>query len=210
MGSTKRIGAFCSGRANHPTAAVPESPAAALMASPLIAAINNLDAYDAALAAPTRAIYLLTGNPLSLPDLIRRATAAQKMCLVNIDFLDGLARDRYAVEFLASHKVAGVVSTRMDVLRAAHNIGLLTVQRTFAIDSAAVAAAAKSLGQFRPDAVEVLPAMAAPKVAAKFRTSYPDLTMIGGGLIETVHEIEDLWAAGIQSVSTSNSKLWLI
>lgn len=210
MGVNARMGTFCSDRVNEPAGEVPRSVAAALIACPLIAAVNSLDTYEVALAAPTRAIYLLTGNPLSLPSLIEQACSAGKICLINIDFLDGLARDRWAVEFLAANKVAGVVSTRMEVLRAAQNIGLLTVQRTFAIDTAAVTAASKSLAQFRPDAVEVLPAMAAPRVAKKFRADFPDLPIIGGGLIEGVREIEDLLAAGINSVSTSNPRLWLV
>lgn len=176
----------------------------------IIAAVNNPESFDAALESPTRAIYLLTGNPLNLPGMLERAHTCSKVCLVNIDFLDGLSRDRYAVEFLAELKVDGIVSTRFETLKAAHAVGLITVQRTFAIDSAAVAAAVKSLSQFLPDAMEVLPAMAAPKVARRLHMAHPGLTLIGGGLIEGVKEIEDLLAAGVQSVSVSDPRLWLI
>lgn len=176
----------------------------------IIAAVNSPDTFKAALECPTRAIYLLTGNPLNLPGMLARARERSKVCLINIDFLDGLARDRYAVEFLAEHKVDGIVSTRSETLKAAHALGLITVQRTFAIDSAAVAAAIKSLSQFLPDAMEVLPAMAAPKVARRLRTAHPELTLIGGGLIEGVKEIEELLAAGVRSVSVSDQRLWLI
>jgi glycerol uptake operon antiterminator len=86
----------------------------------------------------------------------------------------------------------------------------MTVLRTFAIDTAAVMAAKKSLMQFRPDAVEVLPAMAASLVGKYLRETHPGLTMIGGGLIETVREIEELLAAGVNAVTTSNTRLWLI
>jgi glycerol uptake operon antiterminator len=130
--------------------------------------------------------------------------------MVNMDFLDGLSRDRFAVEFLAASGVAGIVSTRVEPLKAAQNLGLLTILRTFAIDTAAVIAAKKSLGQFHPDAIEVLPAMAAPRVGKCLREIHPDLTIIGGGLIETVREIEELIAAGVQAITTSNTRLWLI
>jgi glycerol-3-phosphate responsive antiterminator len=66
------------------------------------------------------------------------------------------------------------------------------VQRTFAIDTAAITATLKSLNQFLPDAMEVLPAMAAPKVAKRLHAAFPNLAIIGGGLIESVREIEDL------------------
>jgi glycerol uptake operon antiterminator len=178
--------------------------------SPVIASVTTLEAFEIALLAPTRSLCLLTGNPLTLPALLKRARDYGKLCAVNMDFLDGLSRDRFAVEFLAANGVAGIVSTRAETLKAAQGLGLMTVLRTFAIDTAAVMAAKKSLMQFRPDAVEVLPAMAAPRVGKYLRETHPGLTMIGGGLIETVREIEELLAAGVNAVTTSNTRLWLI
>jgi hypothetical protein len=40
------------------------------------------------------------------------------------------------------------------------------------------------MGQFLPDAMEVPPAMAAPKVAKRLHIENPGLMIIGGGLIE--------------------------
>lgn len=177
----------------------------------IIAAVHSPEKFSAALASPTRAIYLLTGTPLTLPEMLQRARDRGKVCIVNIDFIEGLSRDRHAVEFLAStYNVDGVVSTRLESLKAAGGFGLITVQRTFAIDSAAVTAAQKCLAQFVPDAMEVLPAMAAPKVGQKLHVTHPGLMMIGGGLIENVKEIEALIAAGVHSVSVSDERLWLI
>ena len=73
-----------------------------LIDTPIIAAVNEPPAFEVALQSPPRAVYLLTGNPLSLPGMLHRAAEQGKQCLVNIDFLDGLARDKFAVEFLAS------------------------------------------------------------------------------------------------------------
>src|SRR5207245_9963548 len=115
-------------------------------------------------------------NPLTLPALLMRAHDCGKLCVVNIDFLDGLSRDRFAVEFLAANGVAGIVSTRAETLKAAQSIGLMTILRTFAIDTAAVTAARKSLMQFRPDAVEVLPAMVAARVGKCLREMHPSIT----------------------------------
>jgi len=177
---------------------------------PVIASVNSPEVFETALLAPTRTLYILTGNPLTLPTLLKRARDRGKLCMVNMDFLDGLARDRFAVEFLAASGAAGIVSTRFESLKAARNLGLVTVQRTFAIDTAAVTASKKSLAQFLPNAVEVLPAMVAPRVGKQLREAHPNLTIIGGGLIEGVREIEELLAAGVDAVTTSNPKLWLI
>lgn len=178
--------------------------------SPIIAAVNTVEMFEPALEAPTKSLYLLAGSPISLPEMIRRAKDRGKVCLVNMDFLSGLNRDRDAVEYLALHKAEGIVSTRFDVLKTAQTLGLFTIQRTFAIDSAAITASIKVLSQFTPDAIEVLPAMAAPKVAKRIRAVQPEMKIIGGGLIETVREIEELLNAGIDSVTVSNRQLWLI
>jgi glycerol uptake operon antiterminator len=178
--------------------------------NPVIASVTTQEALEIALLAPTRSLCILMGNPLTLPPLLKRAHDCGKLCAVNIDFLDGLSRDRFAVEFLAANGVVGIVSTRSETLKAAQALGLMTVLRTFAIDTAAVTAARKSLMQFRPDAVEVLPAMAAPRVSKCLREAHPGLTVIGGGLIETVREIEGLIDSGINAVTTSNTRLWLI
>ena len=181
-----------------------------LAACPIIAAVNKVEQFEVALASPAKSIYLITGNPINLPEMLRRARDAGKTCLVNIDFLEGLARDRYAVEWLAQNGADGIVSTKMEALKAAHQFKLITVQRTFAIDSTAVTATLRCLAQFLPDAVEVLPAVAAPRVARRLHASFPNLAIIGGGLIESVREIEDLIHAGIRSVSVSDSRLWLV
>ena len=178
--------------------------------SPVIASVNSPESFETALLAPTRTLYILTGNPLTLPTLLKRARDCGKLCLVNMDFLDGLARDRFAVEFLAASGAAGIVSTRFESLKAARNLGLVTVQRTFAIDTAAVTASKKSLTQFFPNAIEVLPAMVAPRVGKELREAHPNLTIIGGGLIESVREIEELLSAGVDAITTSNPRLWLI
>jgi len=191
--------------------ATPEGGALEVLAGcSIIAAVNSAEKFVSALASPTRAIYLLTGTPLTLPDMVARARDHGKICLVNTDFLDGLSRDRHAIEFLAAHRVHGIVSTRFEILKVAHSLGLITVQRTFAIDTAAVTAALRCLAQFVPDAMEVLPAIATPKVAQRLHNVYPTLRIIGGGLIENVKEIEDLLAAGVDAVSVSDERLWLI
>jgi Glycerol-3-phosphate responsive antiterminator (mRNA-binding) len=181
-----------------------------LTSGPIIASVVSEEAFGAALAAPTGMLYLLIGNPLTLPGLLKRAQDHGKVCIANLDFLEGLTRDRSAVEFLAAHGCAGIVSTHVETLKTAKAMGLKTVQRTFAIDHAAVKVIEKSLAWFVPDAVEVLPAMAAPRVGRRLRRVQAELTIVGGGLIENVKEIEDILAAGVNAITTSNPRLWMI
>ena len=77
---------------------------------PIIAAVNSVDLVETALNSPARSIYLIAGNPLNLPGILKQTRERGKTCLVNIDFLDGFARDRYAVEWLAQNGADGIVS----------------------------------------------------------------------------------------------------
>ena len=83
------------------------------------------------------------------------------------------------------------------------------MQRTFALDSAAIDAGLRTIHQFTPDAVEILPAVAAPRVLARFRAAYPHLRIVAGGLISDLKEVETLLAAGIDAVSVSDPGFWI-
>jgi glycerol uptake operon antiterminator len=175
----------------------------------IIAAIRNADALLEAARSPTETVYLLFGNPLNIADMLKFLRDHGKLPLVNLDLLTGFSRDSINAEYLARHGAAGVVSTHSEVLRAGHKQGLITVQRTFALDSTAVEAGLRATNQFVPDAVEILPAVAAPRVAARFRRNHPDLRVVAGGLISDLKEVESVLAAGIDAVSVSDSRFWI-
>lgn len=199
-----RMGHYCA-------SALQEKPTdTKLVSGPVIASITSAQQFEHALLSPTRTLFLHTGDPLLLPSMLGRAAKAEKHCILNLDFVEGFARDRSAVGFLATLGLRSISSTRIDVLKAARMHNMYTIQRTFAIDTASIAAARKSLEQFRPDALEILPAPAAPRVRDLLLESHPGLTVFAGGLIENVREIETLLLAGIDAVTTSNSKLWII
>jgi glycerol uptake operon antiterminator len=175
----------------------------------IIAALRNVEAVAAVASAPTDAVYLLFGNPLNIRELIKEMRDKGKLPLVNLDLLTGFSRDSINAEYLAKCGAAGIVSTHYEVLRASQKRGLITVQRTFALDSAAVDAGLRTLHQFRPDAVEILPAVAAPRVASKFRQIHPTLRVVAGGLVTDLKEVENLINAGIDAVSVSDPRFWI-
>ena len=175
----------------------------------IIAALRNVEAVAAVASAPTDAVYLLFGNPLNIRELIKELRDSGKLPLVNLDLLTGFSRDAINAEYLAKCGAAGIVSTHYEVLRASQKRGLITVQRTFALDSAAVDAGVRTISQFRPDAVEILPAVAAPRVASKFRQIHPTLRVVAGGLVTDLKEVESLINAGIDAVSVSDPRFWI-
>ena len=175
----------------------------------IIAAVRNDDGLNAAEKSPTEVVYLLYGNTLNIAQLLRRLRDNGKLPLVNLDLLAGFSRDSINAEYLASCGAAGMISTHGEVLRAARKHGLITVQRTFALDSAAIEGGLRTMSQFLPDAIEILPAIAAPRVAPRFRSIYPNLRIVAGGLISDLKEVESLLASGINAVSVSDPRFWI-
>jgi glycerol uptake operon antiterminator len=176
----------------------------------IIAAVRSPSTLASALASPIKIVYLLFGNPMTIAEMIKSAEDCGKLTLVNADLLQGFSRDAFAVEYLAHCGVAGIISTNHETLRAARAQGLLTVLRTFMIDSASVDSGRRFLAHFQPDAVELLPAIAAPLVIERIREDYPELHVIAGGLVTNLKLVEALIEAKIDAVSASDPQLWVV
>lgn len=178
--------------------------------SRIIPAIRNPEHVLSAIASPSSIIFLMCGTPSTIGTLIWRLNDAGKMPIINLDLLSGLARDSHAVEFLADAGAAGVISTHQDILRAARALGLISIQRTFAIDSAAINSCLSRFKHFVPDVMELLPAAAGPIVLPKIREAFPDLLIIGCGLVTSIKQIDDMVHQGVTSISASDPSLWVL
>lgn len=176
----------------------------------IIAAVRKPEALKRALESPVRIVYLLFGNPMNIGPMLKSVRDCGKIPLVNIDLLQGISRDSYAVEFLANFGTAGIISTNHETLRAARGQELITVLRTFMIDSASVDSARRFLTQFQPDAIELLPAIAAPLVVERIRQDHPALRVIAGGLVSNLKQVEELISANVNAVSLSDPGLWVV
>ena len=176
----------------------------------IIAAVRSEEGLERALASPLKIVYLLFGNPMNIANMIKAVVDCGKLCLVNADLLQGFSRDAFAVEYLANCGTAGIISTNHETLRAARAQELITVLRTFMIDSASVDSGRRFLTHFQPDAIELLPAIAAPLVIDRIREGHPELHVIAGGLVTNLKQVEALVAAKIDAVSLSDPKLWVI
>jgi glycerol uptake operon antiterminator len=187
-----------------------EELAALLTQTCIIPAVRAPEFLAQAIASPGKILYFLFGNPEEIGEMAGRVVAAGKVPIVNIDLASGLSRDQAAISFLAHRQIKGIISTHPEPLRAAREFGLFAIKRTFLLDSSALESALRSMDQFEPDALEVLPAMAAPHILARLRQSHPNLPVVAGGLVKTLREIECLVQQGIQSVSVSDCNLWVV
>jgi glycerol uptake operon antiterminator len=161
------------------------------------------------LAAHGKVVFFLTGNPENCESMFRKTLEAGKIPFVNLDLLHGFARDKYAADHLRRCGAAGIISTHTDLLRYAGSIGLYSVQRTFLVDSAAMETISAQLKKTPVDALEVLPALAAPRMADRVRAISPDTVLMGGGLISTMKELEELLLRGLDAVSIGDPQMWI-
>lgn len=175
----------------------------------IIPAVRKPEQVAQAVRAHGRIVYLLTGDPENCEAILRPVLEAGKVPIVNLDLLNGFSRDRYAVNYLKRAGAMGVISTHQDPLRHALSIGLYGIQRTFLLDTGAMEAICNQIRNSNVSALEILPAPVAPRMVARVRAISEDLPLVGGGLIDTLKEVEDLLAKGLSAVSTSNQPMWL-
>ena len=179
-----------------------------LARSRIIPAVRSEADLELAARSSSAIVYLLCGSLSNLDHLAQVLHYAEKEIMVNLDLFSGLARDSHAVAFLAASGIAGIISTHVDVLSAARSHGLFSIQRTFIIDSVSVESSFRSLRRFVPDALELLPALAAPRILHQLRAVHQDIATIAGGLIASIKEADELVAAGIDAVSIGNPQMW--
>jgi glycerol uptake operon antiterminator len=177
--------------------------------NPIIPAVRKPEYIELAAAAHGKIIYLLTGDPENSEGMIQRLLGAGKLPMVNLDLLNGFSRDKYAVNYLKRIGACGIISTHLDPLRHALSIGLYAIQRTFLLDSGAMDTISNQLKNTPVHALEVLPALVAPKMLDRARAVSANLPVVGGGLIETMKEVEALLAQGLSAVSVSKPEMWI-
>ena len=172
--------------------------------SPIIAAIRDSE-WEAALDSPSEVLFLLKANLMTVRSRVEEAHAKGKYVLIHIDLADGIGKDEVGIGFLAACGADGIISTRGSLIRHAKDLGLVTVQRFFVLDSQGVVSAEHALENLRPDFVEILPGIA-EKVIRRFADR--GHLLIAGGLIETKQEVTAALSCGAIAVSTGRQELW--
>ena len=179
----------------------------ALQKRPVIPAVRDAEALRLALESPAAAVFLLNASILTLEDMVRACKAAGKAAFLHIDLAEGLGRDdaaaRWCVERLG---VDGVISTRPSLLKTASELGAMTIQRLFLMDSSSFEHGKRLLKNTPPDMAEVLPGIAPKAIQALCEAL--DKPVIAGGLVTEPREIALALQAGALAVSAGDPKLW--
>ncbi|MBQ8718725.1 MAG: glycerol-3-phosphate responsive antiterminator [Clostridia bacterium] len=175
--------------------------------SPMIAACKNDEGLERALASDCTVVYLLYGNICTIADLVQRIKDAGKMAFVHVDLIDGLSNRDIAVDFVKQNTTTdGIITTRPNLIRRGRDLGLITIQRFFLLDSMAFENVVRQSSQ--ADVVEILPATM-PKIIRNLvgRIRQP---LVASGLIMDKEDIIGALSAGALAVSATNPDLWFL
>lgn len=178
-----------------------------LLKCPVIAAVRNRESNRLAIESPVAAIFLLGASIMELPELVQDARSSGKRVFLHMDLAEGLGRDDAAVRWsIEKLRVDGIISTRSGLLKTASEMGAITIQRLFLMDSSSFEHGKRLLKNTPPDMAEVLPGIA-PKAIAQLCEAL-DKPVIAGGLVTQPHEIALALQAGALAVSAGDPKLW--
>lgn len=175
--------------------------------NPIIAALNDSVKLEAVLKSPVKNIFLLSGNILNIGEIVEKCKEYNKGVFVHIDLIDGIAKDRWSLEYIAKNiKPDGIITTKSNLIKFAKKFDLFAIQRLFILDSLSLETGIKLIKSARPDAVEILPGIM-PKVIKKIHeeTRTP---IIAGGLIRDKEDVIESLNAGTLGISTSDTDVW--
>lgn len=138
----------------------------------------------------------------------RQSPLANIPVFIHLDLVRGLARDEAGLRFLSSlDRVNGVITVHHHLVSAAKRFGLQSIVRLFIQDGRSVKRGLAVIEKSRPNAIELLPGIAAVEVAGDF--SRLPIPRFAGGLIRNTTVLQGILSAGYQAVSTSNESLWI-
>lgn len=184
----------------------PEAILDCLEQNPVIAAIRD-DRWEAALHSPAQVLFYLSADLTTVRRRITQAHEAGKILLIHMDLADGIGKDRSGLRYLAQHGVDGIISTKAQLIRTARDMGLVTVQRFFALDSKGMESIEETLRAGTPHLMEIMPGVIG-KAIRRFRSF--GIPVIAGGLVETKTEVTEAISCGATAVSTGAEPLWYL
>ena len=171
------------------------------------AAVRTEEDFSAALESKVDVIFLLYSSIMTVEAQIDRAHKAGKKALIHMDFAEGIGKDRAGLHFIKLKGADGILTTKTNMIRPAKDIGLVTVQRFFIVDSHSVDTAVESIRIAKPDVVEIMPGVVCKKIR-EFSDKVRNTPILAGGLIEFKEDVDNAIEAGATAVSTANRQLW--
>lgn len=175
--------------------------------NPIICAVKDVNNIDEALSSDAEIIFCLCGNIFNLSEIVEKVKNKGKLIFIHVDLIEGFSKDATALKYICDKiKPDGIISTKNNLLKVAKELGLLTVQRLFIIDSLSIETTVKTSVTVNPDAIEILPGIM-PRIIKQLSNTLT-VPVIVGGLISEREDIINATENGALGVSTSSKNLW--
>lgn len=175
--------------------------------NPIIIAIKDTAGLQKCLTRPQKVVFVLYGSVVTIPSIVKTLKDAGKTVFVDLDLLDGLSAREAAVEYISqSTQADGIISTKAQLVRRAHALGLSTVYRTFLLDNMALQSLYKTGSQSGADLFEILPGPM-PKLISRLSEKL-EKPLIASGLIGDKEDVITALSAGAIAVSSTCSDVW--
>ena len=172
-----------------------------------IPGIKDNDDFQAVLKLPVKPVFVLYGDILTIPDIVRKLKEHGKTVFVNIDLIEGFSSKEIVVKFLkTTTQIDGILSSKANMIRAAGNLGLITIHRFFLIDSFSYSNLFKQIEISKPDCIEMMPGCM-PTVIS-WVVEKTDIPVIAGGLVCNADDAQAALNAGACAVSSTNRIVW--
>ncbi|RLQ94035.1 glycerol-3-phosphate responsive antiterminator [Falsibacillus albus] len=172
----------------------------------LIVSIKNPKTLDQFLESDISTAFLLMGNINNLQGYVQEMKRRNKFVFLHLDMVQGIRNDLEGLKFLSHYiKPHGIITTKKQLIISAKNLGFLTVQRLFLVDSDAVRNGLEITREYQPDFIEAMPGII-PSMCQAIAEKV-DQVFITGGLIQNQEQIQTALDHGAFAVSTSNLKL---
>lgn len=179
----------------------------AVASNPIIAAVKDEEGLAKCLkSTELSVVFILYGEVSTIGGIVEKIKEAGKMAVVHMDLVAGLSGKIEAVDFISTYtKADGIISTRIEQVRHAKELGLSTIYRIFLIDSKVLDKLGNRIGE-SADIVEILPGLM-PKMITKLSKELR-MPIIAGGLISDKEDVMAALKAGAIAISSTNEKVW--
>lgn len=189
---------------------VAEKVLTALQKYPIIASLQKPELVDTAIRSNVQVVMISSGDIFTLGTIVQQLKKNNKVVLVHIDMVGGMARDKVAVRYLKERlAVDGIVTPNGQLVASGHKEELVTAQRIFAHDTPSVVSGINALRQSKPEFIEIMPGIAVLKVYEELRKHFQQ-PIIAAGLVKTAQDVKKILQVGAVAVDTSNPNLWNI
>lgn len=174
--------------------------------SKIIAAVRTEEEFERAINSKANMIFHLSPDLHTLESMAKTAHKNKKMLFIHLDLATGIGKDKSGIMFAKNAGIDGIVSTRVNVIKAARECKMFTVQRFFIVDSHSVDTTIEAIKTAKPDMIEIMPGIITKTI--KKLTQTVKVPVIAGGLIDCREEIDEIINSGATAVSTGKQELW--